>query len=435
MQPLLNVSAATSLGACLAACGAESYCFAQWDATASTCKTVTLATASPDATAGVQIQYKLPPITLIAASSVDRQFGQQSGAKAKMLASGYYAYCSVPDSTAAVWASAGSNMTRDARTFARGTAAWDSSTDRGASCRRKCDNSNVCWGFLYDASTSACLYRGGVDALATRSFFVLPGTPGPAVTPGPAPGPAPAPAPTPGTEEGSLPNPPAPGPETGPNTTTGHTSSPSPGPAPTPAPTPGIDNSSLSSPPALGPATGLNTTTGNTSSPAPGPAPTPEAGEGSLPGTAEGGLPVEPPTPCTPNPCTAATNSAGVCTPVSGGLGYSCSCTAGYTWDVAAGRCQGEVLINCQAVLPTQCDLRRLCSAQLPKSVSLNSVSMARCSAVGTASSSQVMESAAHSPVLVAFPTPVFYVPAGVDATCSSPKSLCKYAQPLHNPG
>lgn len=34
----------------------------------------------------------------------------------------------------------------------------------------------MCWGFIWDASSNACLYRGGVDALATRSFFVLPST-------------------------------------------------------------------------------------------------------------------------------------------------------------------------------------------------------------------------------------------------------------------
>lgn len=40
----------------------------------------------------------------------------------------------------------------------------------------RCDNSNVCLGFIWNAASAACLYRGGVDALATRSFFVLPST-------------------------------------------------------------------------------------------------------------------------------------------------------------------------------------------------------------------------------------------------------------------
>lgn len=43
-------------------------------------------------------------------------------------------------------------------------------------CACRCDNSNVCLGFIWNAASAACLYRGGVDALATRTFFVLPST-------------------------------------------------------------------------------------------------------------------------------------------------------------------------------------------------------------------------------------------------------------------
>ena len=67
----------------------------------------------------------------------------------------------------------------DARTFVTGAAAWDtpSAADnkgKRAECAKKCDASNVCWGFLFDAAAGKCLFRGGVDALRTRSFFALP---------------------------------------------------------------------------------------------------------------------------------------------------------------------------------------------------------------------------------------------------------------------
>jgi hypothetical protein len=181
MQLVLRNSTATTLAACLAACGSEGCCLAQWEAAAQTCQTVSLRVSSAGA-GGYQLQYKLPPSTLVAASSVDKT-------NAKMMASGYYAYCTVAEGNLAAWETAGVTLTTDARTFSSDPLpVWDLSLDGGASCRRNCDNSNVCWGFIYNSDTEICLYKGGVDALNYRSFFVLPGTPSPGPQPGPQPG-------------------------------------------------------------------------------------------------------------------------------------------------------------------------------------------------------------------------------------------------------
>lgn len=174
MQALLISSSAASLDGCLAQCDPGYLCLAQWDATTQSCKTVSLAPAAADATSGMQLVYKLPPSTLGSASSIQRT-KQQKRVSAKTMSSGYYAFGSIPDSDTAAWQTAGFNLGADARTFAAGaTAAWDSSSNGGTSCRTKCGESNVCWGFIYDASNGVCLYRGGVDANATRSFFVIP---------------------------------------------------------------------------------------------------------------------------------------------------------------------------------------------------------------------------------------------------------------------
>jgi hypothetical protein len=194
MQPLLSNSSAATLGACLGACGAESCCLAQWDAVSQTCQTASLGVSSAGA-GGYQLQYKLPPSTLVAAASVDKT-------KAKMIASGYYAYCTVTEGDLEAWETAGFTLTTDARTFSSDfPPVWDLSLDAGASCRSNCDNSNVCWGFIYNSDTETCLYKGGVDALNSRSFFMLPGTPSPGPDPGPQPGPDPGPQP------GDLPQP------------------------------------------------------------------------------------------------------------------------------------------------------------------------------------------------------------------------------------
>lgn len=163
IQALLTATPNTNLDTCMATCAANSCCMTQFDGTTSTCKTVTLTPAAADATSGWQLVYKLPPSTMGSASSI----------KAKMISSGYYAHCGVTDVNRDAWKTAGSNLGVDARTFVTGGAVWSSNTDL-ATCKKACDNSNVCWGFLFKAGENACLFRGGVDALSTRSFFTLP---------------------------------------------------------------------------------------------------------------------------------------------------------------------------------------------------------------------------------------------------------------------
>jgi hypothetical protein len=97
---------------------------------------------------------------------------------AKTIASGFYATCSVSSATT-VWLTVGTDLGIDARTFVKGGAAWDTASQSKELCQRRCDNSNNCWGFFFNATSKECLYRGGVGALATRSFFVMPTTPTP----------------------------------------------------------------------------------------------------------------------------------------------------------------------------------------------------------------------------------------------------------------
>ena len=166
MLNLLTSSTQTSLADCMAQCSAaDACCMSQFDATAGTCKTINLSPSASDATSGWQVVYKLPPSTLGSASSYKM--------KAKMMSSGYYAHCSIPTVQQTTWTTAGSNLGADARTFVQGGPAWQSNTDR-ASCKKACDNSNVCWGFLFNPADNSCLFRGGVDSLTTRSFFTLP---------------------------------------------------------------------------------------------------------------------------------------------------------------------------------------------------------------------------------------------------------------------
>ena len=162
---LLGVGAsAADLATCLSSCPADQCCLTQYDVAGKKCYQVLLEAASSTTTSGQQLVYKLPPSTLGSASSLK--------VEGKMMSSGYYAHCTIPTATAASWAAAGSDLGADARTFVKG-AAKKSGTTR-AECKKACDNSNVCWGFVFDSADSSCSFRGGVDALKTRSFFALP---------------------------------------------------------------------------------------------------------------------------------------------------------------------------------------------------------------------------------------------------------------------
>lgn len=178
LRSLLTVTQQQTLTTCLSSCPAGGCCLAQFEGSSGTCRKAVLTPAAASATSGKQLMYKLPPSTLTAASSVDAAQKQQKKksqvVSAKMMSSGFYAICDIPAAAAATWqVGAGFNLGPDARTFAK-SAAWDTTSTSRAACQQICDASNVCWGFIYDVATKACLYRGGVDALSTRSFFVLP---------------------------------------------------------------------------------------------------------------------------------------------------------------------------------------------------------------------------------------------------------------------
>lgn len=171
---LSNVSGATTLEDCVDSCPTDQCCLTQFDAQDSKCLRATLAPASSkDATK--QIVYKLPVAGLAAtASSTDNADGTT---QAKTLSSGYFAHCTIPSADAAMWSAAGVTLGADARTFATGTIegnTFSPQTEGVAGCKKRCDASNLCWGFVWDGEAGTCSFRGGVDALKTRSFFAVP---------------------------------------------------------------------------------------------------------------------------------------------------------------------------------------------------------------------------------------------------------------------
>jgi hypothetical protein len=142
----------------------------QWNARTSVCSYAALP-YDPAGTTGMKLKYKLPPSSMGAASSL------KNATRAKMIASGFYARCAIPADAAAraAWLQAGVALAVDhAQNYKWGAAGvWDTGVSE-LDCQRKCDESVVCWGFFFNADAGACLYRGGEDALATRSFFVMP---------------------------------------------------------------------------------------------------------------------------------------------------------------------------------------------------------------------------------------------------------------------
>jgi hypothetical protein len=159
LLPEVSLASAT-FDACVTSCPVDKFCLAQYDSKASKCARAELAPAV-SAAAGPQLVYKLPPSTLGSASSV----------AGKMMASGYYAHAVIPSTLLTNWEAAGSNLGADARTFVQAKVATAAVSDV-KECKKLCDNSNVCWGFVFNAG--ACNFRGGVDALSTRAFAALP---------------------------------------------------------------------------------------------------------------------------------------------------------------------------------------------------------------------------------------------------------------------
>lgn len=133
LQAMLTSEPQPDLGACLALCAADSCCLAQYSTASGVCKSVTLVPASlaNGAASGHLLLYKLPPNTLGSASSIDQEQKEQQveTVSGKMIASGYYAACSIPAGSTTTWvAGAGSNLGPDARTFSAGGAVWDAGT-------------------------------------------------------------------------------------------------------------------------------------------------------------------------------------------------------------------------------------------------------------------------------------------------------------------
>jgi hypothetical protein len=178
---LTTNSSRPTLADCLSACNSTMSCLVQYTSTSQVCRIATFSPVAYNAAAsGVQLLYKLPASAMGSASSVelpqpgpDGSVPAAEGAavSAKTIASGYYATSAVT-ANAAVWLTAGHNLGTDAFNFTAG-ALWDTTSRNKTACQRKCDQSTLCWGFFFNATNNACLYRGGVDALATRSLFVM----------------------------------------------------------------------------------------------------------------------------------------------------------------------------------------------------------------------------------------------------------------------
>jgi hypothetical protein len=173
---LTTTVGATTFSACVEACPTDKCCLSQF--VGNVCTHVVLdpmaATVAGD---HHQLVYKLPPSTLVGASSV----ADDDSVKAKMISSGHYAHCNLGDAnTVANWLTVGTALGSNARTFRNPNApvAWDQANSK-AECKKKCDDSNVCIGFIASSTSStsnvlSCTYRGGVDFVGGRSFFALP---------------------------------------------------------------------------------------------------------------------------------------------------------------------------------------------------------------------------------------------------------------------
>lgn len=174
VQALLTTTNATSLATCLASCEPTACCMVQWHADTSKCKRASLPPVGADAL-GFKLLYKLPPSTMGSASSIKAATAaapEAGGVTAKTISSGIYARAAIPDATKASWLLVGTNLDQMGRTFSKADQASLWRVGSEAECKSLCDNSNVCWGFIHDGSS--CLFRGGEDALKTRSFMVLP---------------------------------------------------------------------------------------------------------------------------------------------------------------------------------------------------------------------------------------------------------------------
>jgi hypothetical protein len=204
---LVTSPEAGTLDTCLATCdNVNTCCLVQFSG--GSCRRATLTPQAASA-AAPQYVFKLPPsglaasVASVAAADSAAAPGVTNGAallidsdtqsvtnevppsvtseepavKAKSLASGYYAHCAIPSNAIDDWLTVGSPLQANAQVFRPLTAPaiWDEVTTL-AQCKQKCDNSNICIGFItrVDSSKLQCSYRGGVDTPGSRAFFALP---------------------------------------------------------------------------------------------------------------------------------------------------------------------------------------------------------------------------------------------------------------------
>jgi hypothetical protein len=169
----------------MASCPADSCCLAEFNMASNTCLTGSLEPVGTDFNNDyIKLYIKLAPSEMGSASSVGASASandSSASTSAKMMSSGMYARCKAPGET---WMYVGTQLTSDARTFAdvrnSQNGMWDhvDFVQTEDDCKKKCDASNVCFGFVMLAWNPRygveCLYKGGEDSLNTRSFFVVP---------------------------------------------------------------------------------------------------------------------------------------------------------------------------------------------------------------------------------------------------------------------
>lgn len=72
------------------------------------------------------------------------------------------------------YANLGVNLDSATATVNVTTRQWDSlRIQNELDCRRKCGGSMQCWGFLYNADTKVCMYKGGSDGVGNwLTYFI-----------------------------------------------------------------------------------------------------------------------------------------------------------------------------------------------------------------------------------------------------------------------
>jgi hypothetical protein len=155
---------------CVEACPADQCCIAEIEKSDKdiTCKHARLAPVSSDTRDKLpRMYYKLPPSEIAAAS--------KDSAKAKTMASGIYAICSLEKFEAE--AAAGKIGTSPDPTKveeAREYIAFNAPGCKDAEeCKKACAADAACWGFIWHPVKGFAL-RGGESWLGGRSFFVSP---------------------------------------------------------------------------------------------------------------------------------------------------------------------------------------------------------------------------------------------------------------------